>query len=119
MTFADCWIETADDEDFQAYVAEQQQLGVRRALRLDLLPRLPAAHHYSIPALQEWSAARGLRVQHLDPLWIRVPVTRSQLMDFLHTIYGEVGADSLAQLRAYFGAHGRDGKTYLIVADEF
>ena len=119
MTFSDCWIDSVDDEDFLAYVAEQKWLGVRRALRLDLLPRLPAAHHYWIPALQEWAAARGLRVQHLDPLWIRVPVTRSQLLDFLHTIYGEVGADSLAQLRVYFGAHGRDGKTYLIVADEF
>ncbi len=119
MTFSDCWIESVDDEDFLAYVAEQKLLGVRRALRLDLLPRLPAAHHYWIPVLQDWAAACGLPIQHVDPLWIRVPVTRAQLLDFLHTIYGEVGADSLAQLRAYFGARGRDGKTYLIVADEF
>ena len=66
MTFSDCWIDSVDDEDFLAYIAEQKRLGVRRALRLDLLPRLPAAHHYWIPALQEWAAARELRIQHID-----------------------------------------------------
>ena len=119
MTFSDCWIDSVDDEDFLAHIAEQKRLDVRRAFRLDLLPRLPAAPHYWIPALQEWAATRGLRIQYIDPLWIKIPVTRSQLLDFLHTIYGEVGADSLAPLRAYFEAHGPDGKTYLIVADEF
>src|SRR5690348_12586249 len=119
MTFSDCWIESVDDEDFSAYVSEQKRLGVRRALRLDLLPRLPAAAHYWIPVLQNWAAARGLPVQHVDPLWIRVSVPRAQLLDFLYTTYGEVGVDSLAQLRAYFGTRGRDDKTYLLVADEF
>jgi hypothetical protein len=87
---------------------------VRRALRLDLLPRLPAAQqHYWIPVLQEWAAARGLTVDYVDPLWIRLPVTRAQLMDFLGTIYGKLGDDS------YFAGRGRDDKTYLLVADEF
>jgi hypothetical protein len=119
MTFSDCWIDSVDDEDFLAHIAEQKRLDVRRAFRLDLLPRLPAAPHYWIPALQEWAATRGLPIQYIDPLWIKIPVTRAQLLDFLHTIYGEIGADSLAQLRTYFGAHARNGKTYLIVADEF
>jgi hypothetical protein len=119
MTFTDCWIETVDDEDYSAYIAEQARLGVRRALRLDLLPRLPAAQHYWIPVLQEWAAARGLPVDYVDPLWIRVPVTRAQLMDFLDTIYGKLGDDSLARLRTYFAGRSRDDKTYLLVADEF
>src|SRR5215467_13086697 len=100
MSFSDCWIDSVDDEDFLAYVAEQKRLGVRRAHRLDLLPRLPAAQHYWIPVLQDWAASRGLPVEHVDPLWISVSVTRAQLLDFLNMTYGEVGADSLAQLRA-------------------
>jgi hypothetical protein len=119
MTFTDCWIDTLDDDDFRAYVAEQKRLDVRRGHRLDLLPRLPAAHHFWIPTLQDWATARGLAVQSIDPLWIRVPVTRAQLLDFLDKTYGDVGIDSLARLRAYLAAHGHDGKTYLIVADEF
>src|SRR6478736_2090334 len=95
MTFSDCWIDSVDDEDFLAYIAEQKRLGVRRALRLDLLPRLPAAHHYWIPALQGGAATRGLRISTHRPVVDQVPVTRSQLLDFLQTIYGEVGADSL------------------------
>jgi hypothetical protein len=119
MTFTDCWIETPDDEDFRANVAEQKRLEVRRGLRLDLLPRLPAARHFWIPALQDWAAVQGLPVQSLDPLWIRVPVRRAQLLDFLDKTYGEHGAHSLARLRAHFARHGCDGKTYFIVADEF
>ena len=59
MTFTDCWIETVDDEDFSAYIAEQARLGVRRALRLDLLPRLPAAQHYWIPVCRNGRPRAG------------------------------------------------------------
>jgi hypothetical protein len=40
-------------------------------------------------------------------------------MDFLGTIYGKLGDDSLTHLRTYFAGRGRDDKTYLLVADEF
>ena len=40
-------------------------------------------------------------------------------MDFLGTIYGKLGDDSLARLWTYFAGRGRDDKTYLLVADEF
>ena len=39
-------------------------------------------------------------------------------MDFLSTIYGKLGDDSLARLRTYFAGRDRDVKTYLLVADE-
>jgi hypothetical protein len=83
------------------------------------LPRRPGATHYWIPAVQDWAAARGLPIRHIDPLWIEVSVSRAQLLEFIDVVYGTNPDESVARLRAHIAAHGRDDKTYLIVADEF
>ena len=119
MTFSDCWISTVDDEEFKKLVAEQNSAGVRRANRLDLLPRAPAHSHYWLPLLKEWATARDLPIHYVDPCWIEVSVSRALLLQFLDDTYGPDADGAVGQLRSHIWKSFRPDRTYLIVADEF
>src|SRR5271167_663650 len=119
MTFGDCWISAVDDQEFKELLAEKKNAEIRRANRIDLMPRSPASTHCWLPLLKDWAAARDLAVHYIDPLWIEVPVSRAQLLQFLDDTYGPDPDAGVRRLRSHIWKSFRDDHTYLIVADEF
>jgi hypothetical protein len=55
----------------------------------------------------------------VDSAWIKVPVSRAQLQQYLEEVFGTAPELLVARLQAHVGKHFRDDKTYVIVAEEF
>jgi hypothetical protein len=118
MTFSDAWIDTVDDDAFAAFI-KVHRAGTPREDKIFLLPSPPRPGNYWINILREWTAEQSLSVEYVDPLEIRVSVSRAQLLKFIDDTFGSEAAGKVAKLRAHVRKHLRDDRTYLIVADEF
>jgi hypothetical protein len=116
MTFTDCWIEgIALDTP-----GTPSPRGARRGSASGyFLPSLPGGGHYWLPLLREWAEREGLEIEWIDPLWIRVSVSRVQMLGFLREVYGSGEYSAVADLQRRVEEHLVDGRTYTIQAEEF
>jgi hypothetical protein len=121
VTYSDCWIDTVDDEDFRVFKAQQMRTDgeTGRFGRLHVLPQPPDMSHYWLPVVKDWATERGLEIQWVDSAWIKVPVSRAQLQQFLDEVFETAPESPVAKLQAHVSEHFRDDKTYVIVAEEF
>jgi hypothetical protein len=87
--------------------------------RLYVLPRRPESSPYWLPIVQDWATELGLKIDWVDSAWIKVPVCRAQLQQFLEEVFGTAAESPAAKLEAHVREHFRDDKTYVIVAEEF
>lgn len=108
MTCSDCWIEPIDDPDF----ALARRLAGLEPGRYRLGP---PPQPYWINWVKDWAAARGLRLEVVGFLDIRVRVTRAQMLDFMQFVYGE----AIGNRAAFIPALMKDGCSYWLYADEF
>jgi hypothetical protein len=74
---------------------------------------------YWLPIVKDWATERGLEIDWVDSAWIKVPVSRAQLEQFLEEVFGANPESPAANLAAHANKHFRDDKTYVIVAEEF
>jgi hypothetical protein len=119
VTYSDAWIDTIDDDEFAAFLKERRTHDTPLEGRIFLLPPPPRPGNYWINLVKEWTAKQGLPVEYVDPLEIRVAVSRTQLLKFIDDTFGSEPAGKVAKLRAHVREHLRDDRTYLVVADEF
>jgi hypothetical protein len=117
MTDSDAWLDTVDDEEFAAVLKERRSPDLPLAERIFLLP--PPPRPYWITRVREWAETKSLPVDQVDPLEIRVRVSRAQLLEFIEETFGPEAAGKVAALRAHVRERLHDDRTYLIVADEF
>jgi hypothetical protein len=121
VTYSDCWIDTVDGDEFRAFRAQQTATDgeTGRFGRPHVLPRPPGSSPYWLPIAKDWATERGLEIDWVDSVWIKVPVSRAQLQQFLEEIFATVPDSPVASLQAHVRKHFRDDKTYIIVAEEF
>lgn len=110
MTFSSAWIEPGDDEDLAAFLEQSPRSGI--------LPPPPSP--YWINYLRDWAQREDLAIEYPQHGEIRVPVTKSQLLRFMHeTLGAPAPATDPSSLRDYIEHRCRDDRTYAICADEF
>jgi hypothetical protein len=119
MTYSDAWIDTVDDAEFDALIRERRSHHTPREEKIFLLPPPPRPGNYWINIVRDWAAAQSLAIEYVDPLTIRVRVSRAQLVRFIDNTFGPEPVGKTAALRAHVRARLRDDRTYLIVAAEF
>jgi hypothetical protein len=119
MTYSDAWIDTIDDAEFDAFLRERRSHHTLREEQIFLLPPPPRPGTYWIKIVRDWAVVQSLAIEHVDPLTIRVRVSRAQLVRFIDNTFGPEPVGKTAALRAHVCACLRDDRTYLIIADEF
>ncbi|HEY0523983.1 MAG TPA: hypothetical protein VGD08_11365 [Stellaceae bacterium] len=96
MTYSDFWIDTVDDDEFEAILKKPRRLDTPREDKIHLMPPTPRPGSYWINVVGEWAAEQNLAIQYVDPIAIGVLVTRAQLLRFLDDTFGPEAVGKVA-----------------------
>jgi hypothetical protein len=122
LTSSECYIEIVDEE-LETYTRQQRTVDWQTGRNNPRhgLPEPPgkSPQYFWLPFVERWATERDLQIDCVDSAWIRVPVSRAQVQQFLEEVFGTAPESPVAGLLAKVINHFRNDKTYVIAVVEF
>lgn len=119
MTESLCWIDTREDAELSAHLAQQKPtIKVTAGREIELGSTY--GNGYWINILGEWAHRQGLPIEYPDFGWIvnQVSVNRTQLHQFL-VDHKRGDGDVAEAIRNRLQERGDEGFVYRILADDY
>jgi hypothetical protein len=101
LTYVSFWLEATKTDDQQA-----------ECLAHDLPD--PPSGRFGPYALKDWATRERLEIDYVDNCWLRVPVQREKLIEFIQEVYGQESGLPLAIVAALSAEW-----EFTLVAEEF